>query len=482
MLSILELFGSHTMTKFELTTAERSLYKTYSKLNLPRHTSYPSVPHWKTDGDKNLVTQRLMQLAQSDTEVSWYVHVPFCEKLCHYCGCNKLIISKNHSESEQFAKRYLNGIEKELELLAQANKWKTKQLHFGGGTPTWFSPQDFVRLWDLLLEKIEILPDAEISIELDPRVTSLAHLKTLKDLGFNRISLGIQDFDPLVQDAIERHQSFDSVKKFVESCRKEGFSNINFDLIYGLPKQTYKSMTETLAKVIELNPNRIAFYRLALLPEIFKWQRTFKEADIPDDDSTLGFMLLALNVFNKNGYEFIGLDHFSKKTEALNHALQNGTLRRSFQGMTTGDELPVIGIGPSAISSLNDLYWQNETQFQSWLKNMTEQLPISRTCELTNEDTICRWTINQLYCYREISKDEFYKKFLIQFDVFFADRLSELKDLEQEGLISITHNKIALPSLASWLLVRVVASAFDKWLPANAWRVGLSQGQASRVG
>jgi oxygen-independent coproporphyrinogen III oxidase len=464
----------------QLPVEARALYHQFSRLNLPRHTSYPAVPYWsKVDSVSNF-KQELA--AVSSHPISFYVHVPFCEKLCHYCGCNKFVVSRAHDDARQYAEKYFRALKQELEWIRPVkDRWKVQQFHFGGGTPTWFTPADFVRLWDLVTDHIEVLPGAEISVELDPRVTSKAHLETLIDLGVNRVSLGIQDFDPQVQKAIERIQPLSMVEDFVATCRQVGFSSINFDLIYGLPKQTMTSMTETLHQVIKLSPDRIAFYRLALLPDIFKWQRTFKESDIPSDEAVLDFMLLALRMLSE--YDFIGLDHFAKKTELLAQSMRQGTMRRSFQGMTTGDVLPIVAVGPSAITCLNGSFRQNEAQLSAWSKRLElGELPTHRYHHLSEQDMICRDVINELYCYRTIDLDAFKDRTGIAFKDYYRDRLSGLSEMESLGLVTVDEKSITVKPLVGWLLLRVVAALFDKYLGPETWKQGLLDGSASRVG
>ena len=465
-----------------LTENERNTYFQFAKLNLPRHTSYPSSNHWTKSTDSNPWKRELGAIVKTGRPLSVYVHVPFCEKLCHYCGCNKLIISRNNEDSDAFAKRYLQGIEQELTHLSTADRWNVQQIHFGGGTPTWLKPHIFTRLWDLILKNVNLSPSAEVSIELDPRVTTTAHLQTLRDLGFNRISLGVQDFDSNVQSAIERIQPFEMVKNFVDECRNLGLNNINFDLIYGLPRQTRHSMSQTLEKVCQLSPDRIAFYRLALMPEVFKWQRTFQQSEIPDDDSVLDMMLMATKIFQNHNYQFIGLDHFAKATDELSRSMLDGTLKRSFQGMTTGDVLPVIGLGPSAISSTDNFYHQNEPVFQSWTRKVAEDIPTVKHYKLSDDDLICRWCINQLYCYRKLDKDLFEATFHKSFDLFFSDRLAALTELETLNIILLDQRQITLKPYVGWLLLRVVAAVFDKFLGPEDWKIGLPSGVASRVG
>jgi oxygen-independent coproporphyrinogen-3 oxidase len=426
----------------------------------------------------------LCEIAQKQRPVSFYVHVPFCEKLCHYCGCNKLVISRSHAEASDYAHRYLDSLFREIEWVNSHSSeriWNVHQIHWGGGTPTWLGPVEIERLWSKLTAKMNLAANAEISVEVDPRVTTTDQLKLLRDLGFNRVSMGVQDFDPSVQGAIQRFQPVEMVARLTEECRKLGIKGINYDLIYGLPLQTSESMERTLRQVVDLSPDRIAFYRLALLPDIFKWQRTFKESDLPSDQQVLEFMLRAMEVFGESGWDFIGLDHFAKHDDELSVAFRNHTLRRSFQGMTTGDELPVIGVGPSAISCLDDVFAQNEAKFPQWSnKVLSGGNATVRGHKMTEDDRVIRYVMGQLYCYREVDKRMFSEMSGFDFDVYFARSKHSWQEMEKLGFIENSHTTFRVRPLTGWLLMRVIAASFDSYLSADAWKTGISHG--SRVG
>lgn len=478
--------GTQWVAEQTAVPVNRQLYHQFSNLNLPRHTSYPAVPYWSGAIDSCVTSSKLREIAQSGAATSFYLHVPFCEELCRYCGCNKLIISRKHEEANTFARRFTDGIRKEMAFINEAldeKPWNVRQIHWGGGTPTWLLPRDIEEVWRVFTRKMNIAHDAELSVELDPRITSFEQLYLLRDLGFNRVSLGVQDFDPLVQKAIQRHQPADRVWRFVEECRNIGFSGINFDLIYGLPMQTIESMRSTLNLVTQMAPDRIAFYRLALLPEIFKWQRTFKQSEIPEDDAVLDFMLQAIEIFGRHGWQFIGLDHFAKKTDDLAIAMEQGTLRRSFQGMTTGAKLPIIGVGPSAISSFDNLFVQNEGQFPAWARKLESgERPIIKGHQLSRDDMIRQWSISQLYCYRRIAKSDFQSMFGVDFDQYFARELTARKHLVDLGLAEDSSLEFRVRPVTGWLLLRVIAASFDSYLPSDAWRKGVTSSVASRVG
>jgi oxygen-independent coproporphyrinogen-3 oxidase len=311
-------------------------------------------------------------LHRQNRPLSVYVHVPFCERLCYYCACTKEIVPPGKHRQTDPAPSWLDSLEMEINRVAAivCNR-PVDQLHLGGGSPTFLSTDQLERLWRILTHSLRVAPTAEIAVEIDPHITSHEQLQVLRKLGCNRVSLGIQDFDPKVQQIVNRLQPLDVVQRVVAWCRELGFESINFDLIYGLPLQTLESLEATLAKTIALQPDRIAFYRLAVIPEIFRWQNVFRPDDLPGADLCLDLNLLAINQFQAAGYEFIGLDHFARASEALTAARQSGTLQRNFQGMSTGKGLDLIGLGPSAISMLDNAYAQSVKTTEKWALGMT---------------------------------------------------------------------------------------------------------------
>jgi oxygen-independent coproporphyrinogen-3 oxidase len=327
-----------------------------------------------------------------------------------------------------------------------------------------------------------IAPQAEIAFEIDPRLTTLEHLQTLRGLGFNRVSLGIQDFDPAVQKAVNRIQPYDLVERVVGWCRSLGFHSINFDLIYGLPFQTVAGMADTLDKTLALGPDRVAFYRLAVIPEIFRWQNVFRPADLPAGELPLELNLLAINRFLEAGYEFIGLDHFARPNEALAQAARAGTLRRTFQGMTTGKPLDILGLGPSAISQLDIAFAQNLKESSPWQQAVQTDLATERGLRLSPDDRLRRELMQQLYGHGRIDKPLLEKEFDIVFEDYFSGEVKRLGHLVSDGLVRIEAQSIRLTEPLGRLLVRVVAAVFDRYLPPEAFREGLSPQMASKVG
>ena len=470
------------MTTYRLTDAERRTYRRYAGLALPRHTSYPIAPAWTTAFGPDGLRDELRRSAAEGRPLSIYVHVPFCERLCYYCACTKEIVPAAKRERHDPSDALLAGLECEAGRFGALLGAEVRQVHLGGGSPTFLPPEGLRRLWAILAGRFAIAPDAEIAVEIDPRITTREHLETLRELGFNRVSLGVQDFDPRVQKAVNREQSFELVERVVLWCRQFGFASVNFDLIYALPFQTLEGMAETLEKTLALAPDRIAFYRLAVIPEIFRWQNVFRPADLPSGDLPLELNLLGINRLLAAGYEFIGLDHFAKPDEELARARRRGSLRRTFQGMTTGKGLDVIGLGPSAISQLDGAYAQNHKATADWHKAAAEDFAAERGLRLSDDDRLRRELMQQLYGHGVIDKRLLEQRFGVVFDDYFADELRRLHELIDEGIAEHDDEAVRLTEPLGRLLVRVAAAVFDRYLPPTAFREGLAPQQSSKVG
>ncbi len=471
------------MTPYDLSPEGRAIYHRYAGLALPRHTSYPTAPVWRTDFGPADLSAALRRSAAARRPLSVYVHVPFCEKLCYYCACTKEIVPAAKRRANDPSESLLDGLRAEADRFAAVvGTGEVKQVHLGGGSPTYLTPDQLARLWAILTSRFSIAADAEIAIEIDPRITSREHLQTLRGLGFNRVSLGVQDFAPQVQAAVNRVQPFDQVERAVGWCRELGFTSVNFDLIYGLPFQTLQTMAATLDQVIALAPDRIAFYRLAVIPEIFRWQNVFRHTDLPAGDLPLELNLLAISRFLEAGYEFIGLDHFARPDEELAQARRDGTLHRTFQGMTTGKALDVLGLGPSAISQLDDALAQNAKASGDWRASADRGFATERGVRLTGDDRLRRELLQQLYGYGVIDKNSLEAGFGVEFDDYFREELSRLDELTEQGLVEPAADAIRLTEPLGRLLVRVVAAVFDRYLPPLAYRDGLPSDQSSRVG
>jgi oxygen-independent coproporphyrinogen-3 oxidase len=465
---------------FTLSDAERDVYRRYAGLALPRHTSYPIAPAWRDD---YRAADFRDDLRRVDGPLSLYLHLPFCERLCYYCACTKEIVPAAKRREHDPAEDVLAGLALEAPRLADALAGRdVRQVHLGGGSPTFFNADQLTRLWAILNARFSIAADAEIAVEIDPRITTREQLQILRHLGFNRVSLGVQDFAPHVQQAVNRVQPYETVEQAVRWCRELGFGSVNFDLIYGLPFQTLDSMADTLEKTLRLGPDRVAFYRLAVIPEIFRWQNVFKPNDLPAGDLPLDLNLLAINFFQRAGYEFLGLDHFARPTEPLAQAGRDGTLQRNFQGMTTGKACELIGLGPSAISQLDHAFAQNDKSTAVWRKAVDDDFAIERGLRLSDDDRLRRELMQQLYGYGVIDRRALESRFGIAFDDYFAAELSRMRLLVEEGLVTVDDEAIRLTAPLGRLLVRVVAAAFDHYLPPNAYREGLPANQSSKVG
>lgn len=454
-----------TFSPIVFSPEDRSIYTKYAGLNLPRHTSYPIAPVWKdsfTGGDLEV---EIKKMALKSEELSLYIHIPYCQRLCYYCGCTKEIMGDRPEHNAETGRTFLTNLAKEFALINKAYaKPPLRQIHLGGGSPTFLNTALLNQLFDQINQHFRVMPDAEIAVEVDPRVTSQEQLHTLVERGVNRVSLGVQDFNTTVQKAVNRMQSFDMVKEFVDNLRRLPLKSVNFDLIYGLPFQTIASMTETLDQVIALAPDRIAFYRLAHIPDMFKWQKTFKKEDMPNAETMANLFILAFNTFGASGYEFMGLDHFARSEEMLSLAKTEGSVQRNFQGITTGKEIPILGVGPSAISSFGNMFAQNLKKTGAWVDKLeTGSLPTERGLLLSQDDIIRAEVIQQIYCHGIINKIRLREKFQINFDDYFQEELKKLKPLEDDSIIRYEENSIVLTRPRGIMLARVLAAVFDTY-------------------
>lgn len=458
-----------------LSNLERSVYLKYAKLSVPRHTSYPAAPFWQDDFSAESVKNAVLELADEKKSLSLYVHIPYCRQLCSYCACNKEIYGDLRLQMDDPRERLLGHLKAEADAFySPLRDNPVRQIHLGGGTPTFLSPHNLEVLFENLLKQFHVEKDAEIAIEVDPRVTTDDHLRTLRQLGFNRISLGVQDFSVPVQKAVNRIQSYELVKHSVETARALGFSSVNFDLIYGLPFQTRESMRETLTLSTSLAPDRIAFYRLAMIPEMFKWQRLFQQSDLPDEETNLDLFLMALNHFTDHGYLFVGFDHFAKKDEALAQALEQKTLRRNFQGYYTGGALPIVGLGPSAVSQTDSHFWQTPKQTRPWERHVNE-LPKFRGMSLDVDDRNRRTLLETLYCQGEINWASLGEQLGLDARNYFTKEITALQPLVDDGLVVVKPSGFSLTPLLGKLLNRLVGAQFDRHLQEASSQVRFSQ-------
>lgn len=471
------------MMPYILTEPQRAVYRRYAGLALPRHTSYPTAPVWQTDHGPAALRAALGRSAAARRPLSLYVHIPYCERLCYYCACTKEIVPPDRRRAHDPGESFLRALAIEADRFAAVvGPGEVQQVHLGGGSPTFLSPGQLERLWAILSGRFAIAAGAEIAVEVDPRITTHEHLRTLRGLGFNRVSLGVQDFAPAVQRAVNRVQPYEVVERLVGWCRTLGFESMNFDLIYGLPFQTVESLAASLAQTLALKPDRIAFYRLAVIPEIFRWQNVFKHTDLPAGDLPLELNVLAINTFLEAGYAFIGLDHFARPDEALARALREGSLHRTFQGMTTGKQLDVVGLGPSAITQLEDAFAQNVKASVVWQEAVTQDFATERGLTLGADDRLRRELLQQLYGHGAIDRHALETQFGIAFEDYFAAELGRLRELVDQGVVTADADAVRLTEPLGRLLARVVAAVFDRYLPPFAFRDGLPAHLSSKVG
>ena len=431
----------------------------------PRYTSYPTAPQFSASfGEAEL--REAAQASNGDPiprRLSLYVHVPFCLSPCFYCGCNR-IITRDLSRADA----YLARLYREIDLTAALfdRDREVIQLHFGGGTPNFLSPAQLREVVDTLRRQFPFSdsPDRDISIELDPRSISPEDVAELAAIGFNRASLGVQDFDPLVQAAVNRIQSVEQTVAVIDACRASGFRSVNVDLIYGLPKQNMEGFAHTLDTVIEVRPDRIAVYGYAHLPELFKAQRQIEAADLPTPEAKLGLLQLAIEKLTAAGYGYIGMDHFALPDDELALAQARGGLHRNFMGYTTHADSDLIGLGVSAISHIGDSFSQNPRDLVSWQSAIDDgHLPVFRGMRLSEDDQLRADLIQRLMCQGEVPIAALERRYAIDFDVYFADALERLLPLVADGLVRIEPGRIKVTSQGR-LLLRNIAMCFDRYL------------------
>ena len=426
----------------------------------PRYTSYPSFPVWKSNFSVHHFEQAL-EGREPGGALSLYVHIPFCEKLCHFCACNRVIDPKHSLEDA-----YLEALKKEVQLLADRLNppQKVLQFHWGGGTPTFLSADKIARVFEKFIQHFSMETGAEISMEVNPVVTTREHLQALARLGFNRISMGVQDFDPLVQDKINRHQSFEITKSLVEDARDLGFGSINLDLIYGLPRQNLKSFSETIEKVLQLKPERLAVYSFAKVPWKQPFQRRFKDDELLEGLDKIALYREARKLLISAGYAAIGMDHFALPQDELFEAQAKKKLHRNFMGYTTKGNLDLVGFGSSAISSVGNVYTQNVKTLPTYASELASgRLPIEVGHSLSLEDQIRRRVILELMCQMEVDFSKVKTEFQIDFHSHFGEELNQLRGFESEGMLKISDSSIRVIGRGQ-VLVRNMAMVFDQYL------------------
>lgn len=440
----------------------------------PRYTSYPTADRFVEAFGPAQYARWLgsREVGGLNRPLSLYVHIPFCNTICYYCACNK-IITKDHSRSA----RYLDFLEREIGLVDRhlAGGREVTQLHLGGGTPTFLAEDEMRRLMAAIRSRFQLAEHGEFSIEVDPRKVDAAQVALLAELGFNRMSIGVQDFDPLVQAAVNRIQSFDETAAVLDAARENGFKSVSMDLIYGLPHQTVERFAATLERVIELSPDRLSLYSYAHLPRLFKPQRRIEESALPTAADKLGIMKYAIERLVDAGYVYIGMDHFAKPDDELTIAQQQGRLHRNFQGYSTQAECDMIAFGISSISKLGAIYAQNHKTEEDYYDALERgELPVLRGVELTADDVLRRSIIQALMCHFELSIESIEIAHLIDFRRYFAPELNDLARMAEAGLVEIGDRWITvLPP--GRLLVRAIAMVFDRYLRHDRERARYSR-------
>lgn len=432
-------------------------------INGPRYTSYPSADRFHNQFSEQDYLGALKRVAQLREPLSLYFHLPFCPNICYYCGCNK-IITKDHGRSA----KYIKYLAKEMAMVTNAmgaqGKIPVTQLHWGGGTPTFLSHEEMRELMHHTNEHFELLPGGEYSIEIDPRRVSEQDIALLAELGFNRISLGVQDFNLAVQEAVHRVQTIEETQAVIDWSRKYGFKSRSVDLIYGLPKQTPATFKETVDAVLEMNPDRLSVYNYAHLPHIFKPQRRIAEADLPPAADKLDILSNTITRLGEAGYVFIGMDHFAKPDDELAIAQKEGKLHRNFQGYSTQAECDLLAFGISSIGKVDDCYSQNVRTLDEYYACLDAgHLPVLRGLQLDHDDLLRRELIGELMCQFTLNTTVFAADHQINFQEYFKTEIEELKGLEQAGLLEWRNGDIVVP-IKGRLLARRVAMTFDRHL------------------
>ncbi len=431
--------------------------------NGPRYTSYPTADRFVEAFDARAYRHWLANrsIGGFARPLGLYVHVPFCDTLCFYCACNK-IATRDHAK----AHRYVGYLAREAKLAAEAlgKDRRVTRIHWGGGTPTFLGDEESARLMAALRSSFDLDPDGEYAIEVDPRRVAPERIAFLARLGFNRISVGVQDFDPVVQLAVNRVQSLEETRAVIDAARANGFKSVNIDLIHGLPKQTVAGFAATLERVLECAPDRIALYSYAHLPAVFKPQRRIHEADLPGGEAKLELMTSAIRRLERAGFVHIGMDHFARPGDELAVAQRQGRLIRDFQGYSTGGDSDLVGLGVSAIGKIGPAYAQNLKGLDEYYATLDQgELPVLRGIELKPDDIARRAVIQALACDLAVSKTSIGIAHLLDFDTYFAAELEELRGLAADGLVELDDEWIYVTPRGR-LLVRAVCMVFDRYL------------------
>lgn len=444
-------------------------------LSGPRYTSYPTAPQFHDGIGADDVAEALVRGNRAARPLSLYFHIPFCSTVCYYCGCNK-IITANRKRAAPYLERLISEMTLYGQQLDQTRV--VEQLHWGGGTPTYISDAEKERLMSATARLFNLRGDdrGEYSIEIHPGETTLSSLDCLRSLGFNRLSMGIQDFDPGVQRAVNRFNSVGQVRALVERARSLGFHSLGFDLIYGLPRQTRASFVKTLEAVIELSPDRLSVFNYAHMPELFKTQRQIDARELPEPGEKLGMLHDSIDRLLEAGYVYIGMDHFARPDDALARAQREGRLQRNFQGYATHGHCDLVAMGVSAISAIDDLYVQNCKNLAEYQQALDAgRLPLSRGLRRSEDDRIRAAVIGELICHFELVFAAIERRFGISFDRYFASELAQLEPMVSDGLVELDATGIRVTPVER-LLIRSICMIFDAYVGK-----GSSQPRYSRI-
>ena len=439
-----------------------NLIKKYDRPG-PRYTSYPPAPAFSSSFTANDFLQSLKEnnIPTNNAEISLYYHIPFCDTLCYFCGCNMLI-----THSRERIAEYLKHLKREMELSApffNRNR-RVGQLHWGGGTPSYLNPDEIISLTDSIKEHFDFSHDIEAGVEIDPRGLTFEHMAAFRESGFNRVSMGVQDFEPEVQEAINRIQPEEITRYAVEWSRKLGFKSINLDMIYGLPYQTLESFEKSLKKIIDISPERIAVFNFAHVPWLKSHQKLIDKNTLPLPEVKLEILKMTIELLTSSGYIYIGMDHFAKPGDELAIAQREKTLYRNFQGYSTHAGADLYAFGNSAISQFNHVYAQNYKSLNDYYKAIdTNRFPTILGYKMTKDDVIRQHVIMRLMCDMELNKHDIGRKFGINFDEYFAPAFQKFEEFVQDDLLELTDEKIIVKDLGR-LVVRNIAMAFDAYL------------------
>ena len=445
-------------------TVDTFLLKKYDRPG-PRYTSYPTAPKFNESfGANEYIREMEENNLHNDTPLSLYFHIPFCDTLCYFCGCNMQI-----SHNRQYIDEYVELLKKEIVSLKRhiSSLRKVAQIHWGGGTPSYLEPDQMKNLFGTIRECFPFADDAEIGIEFDPRGLTEAHISTLHELGFNRGSLGVQDFNPAVQQAINRIQTIEETAWTVETLKKYGFKSINIDLIYGLPFQTAQSFEKTVDLVVGMEPARFAVFNFAFVPWLKKHQKVIKPATLPTPEVKLAILKMTMEKLADSGYEYIGMDHFAKPDDELAIAQREKTLYRNFQGYSTKAGCDLHAFGITSISMLPRAYAQNVKTIDEYRSRIENGTPaVFRGYRLSEDDLLRRHVIMRLMCDLELDKNDVERRFKITFDEYFSDALEQLSSFQNDGLVSLSGDGITILPMGR-LVIRNIAMCFDAYLPSE---------------